>query len=852
MSNKEKFNQKKTVNIIRNSSFINDKMISKSFPKKFSKLTMSEKIKPKLSCKLKYVSNFKKILENENNEFMDDLSLTPEERENREKQLKILNIKYTKLYDSKEKIYSNIIKEIEVEKNFFYKRSIMSFNLIILKIKCLMKILKEKFKMTFNSQDERNLYEVDLNIQKIKNEFKKIYFLLNEDSKYEYEILTQVYCKFLYILAIISNKKEEYIKSLNYIVLGVNMLKVYFIRQKIAINIETYKIYAKLILLLINKFLSDNNISQSLVYINLLSKICEISLIFIHKKKLEKKYEYKFNKYHGYNFLFLGYCYEFKKNFPNNNKISLKAYKEAFYFLNKSNKFSIFAEGKPIVTVEKKAFYLSQLLYEKLKDKLIYEALEKQREYEQQELIKKQLIEEAKSEEKKYRLKLISSGLSLDPEKLVKMQNKLYSRILTPMNQKLIEKLDDELISYVYKNKQDENDNEKKEAIKIKKKSGKLEKKLPSMDIMKNLCHYKIYNSLMSQDFKEFLLNNKRLEFNNPQKQKISLDKIQKFLNRKIEIGSNSDNANKEKEKDIPIMIKTETNINSDSNIKSKILNLKANEHKKSKKNIYIPNTHRVETNYTNYIKSRNNNPLKTSRRSSSTNKHLFIVSRDTDTDNNNNKRLITYSSYTDLPGKIKKKINSKCISNTKSTEFENKKLDKYIFNNKYFKEYIYFDKLTNKELNFQKQFLESKNNNSKMYFKDYDTELSNNGKISREEIFNSFLILNNNVMSRYSNYDKLLKRDKSKSKLVGNVFKSVTNKMKEGKEVKSAMRKVLDRYINEQKKNKKNMNKRNMISVKEINKNNEFSIMKLNDNIEEIKYLLLSKSNEAKINNKF
>ena len=165
----------------------------------------------------------------------------------------------------------------------------MSFNLIILKIKCLMKILKEKFKMTFNSQDERNLYEVDLNIQKIKNEFKKIYFLLNEDSKYEYEILTQVYCKFLYILAIISNKKEEYIKSLNYIVLGVNMLKVYFIRQKVAINIETYKIYAKLILLLINKFLSDNNISQSLIYINLLSKICEISLIFIQKKIWNKK-----------------------------------------------------------------------------------------------------------------------------------------------------------------------------------------------------------------------------------------------------------------------------------------------------------------------------------------------------------------------------------------------------------------------------------------------------------------------------------------------------------------------------------------------------------------------------------
>ena len=46
------------------------------------------------------------------------------------------------------------------------------------------------------------------------------------------------------------------------------------------------------------------------------------------------------------------------------------------------------------------------------------------------------------------------------------MKNKIYSQILTPMNQKLKEKLDDELISYVYKNKQDDNDSEKKESSK--------------------------------------------------------------------------------------------------------------------------------------------------------------------------------------------------------------------------------------------------------------------------------------------------------------------------------------------------------------------------------------------------
>ena len=713
-----------------------------------------------------------------------------------------------------------------------------------------MKILKEKFQITFNSKDERNLYEVEINIQKIKNEFKKLYSLINPDSKYEYEILTQVYCKFLFIMAIISNRKEEYIRSFNYIILGINMLKVYFIRQKIAIKVETYKIYAKFIIFLINNLLTDNNISQSLIYINLLSKICEIGLNIIYKNKLKKKYEYKFNKYIGYNFIFLGYCYELKKNFPNNNKISLKAYKESFYFMTKSNNLSIFIEGKPIMTIEKKALCLSQLLYEKLKDKLIYEALEKQREFEHQELIKKQLIEEAKSEEKKHKLKLISCGLSPDPINLVKIQNKIYSQILTPVNQKLIEKLDDELISYVYKNKQEDNDSGKKEIIKIKKKADKFQKRLPSMEIMKNLCHYKIYNSLMSNDFKEFLLTNRKLEFNNPQKQKISLDKIQKYLNRKMEIGSNSDNSNKDKENNA--LLKTGTNISSDNNIKSKILNLKINNEDKKKRIIETPNTHRVDSNFSKYIKSRNNkninnNPSKTSRQSSSNDKRLFIVSKDID--NDNNKRNETYSSYFESNGKNRKKYNSKYISYMKSTDLENKKLDRYIFNNKYFSEFLYFEKMTNKELTFQKQFLETKNNNAKMYLRGYDAELSNNGKISREEIYNSFLILNNNVMSRYKNYDKALKTDKSKSKLVGNVFKSMTNKMKEGKEVKNAMKKVLDRYINEQK--KKNIHKKNMINVKEINKNNEYSLMKLNDNIEEIKYLL-SKSNEAKINNKF
>ena len=862
MSSREKFGTKKFSNIKRTSTYINDKSPSRSISKKNN---IQEKPKLKMSYNPKFVSSFQKKLENEEENNFSDLSQDEEYKENREKQLEIIYAKYSKLYDSKEKIYANIIKEIDVEKKLFFKKSIMSFNLLILKIKCLMKLLKEKFENNLNSKDERNYYEVDMYIQKIKNEFKKVYEIINVDSKYEYEIVTQIYCKFLYIMAIISNKKEEFIRSFSYITLGVNMLKVYFVRQNIAKDIETYKIYAKLLILLINKFLTDNNISQSLIYIHLLSKINEIGLNFVYKKKLNKKYEYKFNRLNGYNFLFLGYCYELKNNIQNINKITLKIYTEAFYFMTKSNNLSIFAEVRPIITIERKALYLSQLLYEKLKDKIVYEALEKQREFERQEKMKKQLIEEAKSREKMHRLKLISSGLTPEPNNLIEIEHKIYNQILTPSNQKLIDKLDDELISYVYKAKQNRNDNDKKEGIKIKnlssnrKKKGcvKLEKQLPSMEIMKSLCHYKIYNSLMSNDFKEFLITNKKLKFNNPQQQKTSLDKIQKFLNRKMEIDSTTENAkekdkDKDKIKESNLIIKTETNISSENNIKSKIVNLKINNNINNKKYRLVekPKNNEAETNTLKKIKKQQSKT--TERTFNKNNNRTFIISRDKENNkqkfdsNSNNKRLITYSNYAESNSNKNKRYNS-----TGSGYLENRKLDKFVFNKKYFKEYIYLENLTNKELDFQKQFLESKNNNSKMYFKGYDNELTNQGKISRDDIYNSFLIMNDNITSRDRDYEKEMKSEieiKKKPKILGNVFKSVNNKIKEGKEVKNAMRKVLDNYIHLEKKNQEKKSK-NMINMEEIKKKNEYSIMKLNDNIKEINYLLVSKINEAESN---
>ena len=123
----------------------------------------------------------------------------------------ILNIKYGDRVDItgvelQEEIY-------ELGKDSIDYNKLDNIKLINDDVKNIPNVLKEKFDIILTSKEQRNYYEVDLHIQKIKNEFKKINYIISEDSIYEYEILTQVYCKFLFIMSIISSKKEEYIKS---------------------------------------------------------------------------------------------------------------------------------------------------------------------------------------------------------------------------------------------------------------------------------------------------------------------------------------------------------------------------------------------------------------------------------------------------------------------------------------------------------------------------------------------------------------------------------------------------------------------------------------------------------------
>jgi len=826
---------------------------------------------------------------NDNSKSSSINSLDKKYNEEREKQLELLNIQYSKIYIQRERNFSSIVNEIEAEESLFFKKSLMSFDLIIIKIKCFLQILKEKITYFLKTKIElRNFYEIESYIQKIKNEFNKINRIIDKKNKYEYEIITQVYSRFLYMMSNICLLKDDYIKSLSYMTLGINMLRIFFMRRKIATDIETYRIYAKLLIMFISKLILDKNISESLIYINFLSKVIQVALNMIEINKLSNNIELKFIKYMGYNLLLCGYCFELNNKNRKDCKDILVAYKQSFYFLNKYFSKSIISTIfiKKKTTIENMCLNLASTLYNKMKEKMMNEALEMQQRYERLKEINYQMIEEEKLSDKKYRLKLVSRGLSSQNERCKIIENRLYDQVLTQKTQSLIDKLDSELVSYAYKNetnsKINENVNNSTKNNTKSKSSKKVENtkgKLPSINIMKNLSRFKIYNSLMSRDFKDFVIKNDYLAFNNPDNLKLSLEKIQTFYNRKIVMDSKIEKNGKDKDKagdisqDIPKLLKTENeNKNNDMVFNSKTpqkVNTLIKKNYRLKKREYSIDQLSPEISRINDIFYRHKNrPLTTKIDKSNL---ILNINPKSSVNKGLNKRNHTYSNLDYDSNYINYKTNSNANSakklpnsnslytKSKSKSFSsfgsnliNKKFDKYTFSNNYFKKLQYLENLTNKELDFQKKFLEMKNNNSKLFFKRYYDELNSDGTFSNDEIFKSFLILNNKATEKFHNYEMEMKtknENKKKPRIIGNVFKSVTKGMKEGRQAKSVLKKVFEKYIDE---GKKNNEKKKLVGNDVIDKRNQDSIMKLNNSIRKINNNLVSKKRAIKeiINN--
>ena len=430
-----------------------------------------------------------------------------------------------------EKNYEDLIKNIEEKEGLLYKNSNMSFKIIILKIKGYLKLLMIEYN-NYLIRKNKTFYEINEIIHKIQKEFKITAILLNTKDLYSYEITTQIYCKFLYLLSKISAKKEDYLKSLVYITLGINMLKIYFMKKKIASDIKTYKIYCKLVLEIINILIGDFNYEQALYYIRLLFKIIQtsIKIIYYNNGKNSKIIPLlklkKFLNLGGIGYLYAGCCLE-QLEAPIQ---AFEAFKQAKFFFKKGTKLGFSFQNFNIINVNNSCSFLLDEVFQKLKLKL---------EKEKRELLNKQKIYELQMrkeklkllhKEKIMKLKNIANGIGENPFKFQKLENKFFKNIFPSSLKNKLENIDDELSSLVfsYCNKKST-----KDAI-ISPNNKKISK-----NTKKLMSRFEACNILMSKPFRKFILKTKKLEFYNPKSALNSISNIQTYLNNKMKIKFN-------------------------------------------------------------------------------------------------------------------------------------------------------------------------------------------------------------------------------------------------------------------------------------------------------------------------
>ena len=88
--------------------------------------------------------------------------------------------------------YLELITDVETKEELFYKNSIESFKIYILKIKSIIKLMINDYYKAINKDNNSSQNIVKEYSNRIINEFNKINMIVNRNSKYENEIITQV------------------------------------------------------------------------------------------------------------------------------------------------------------------------------------------------------------------------------------------------------------------------------------------------------------------------------------------------------------------------------------------------------------------------------------------------------------------------------------------------------------------------------------------------------------------------------------------------------------------------------------------------------------------------------------
>ena len=728
------------------------------------------------------------------------------------------------------KTYADLIKDIEEKEDLLYSNSLMSFKILILKIKCLVKLLMKEYNNILQLR-VHNFHEVDNIIQKIQNEFNKISKIIIKNNSYEYEKLTQAYCKFLYLLSKISFKKEDYIKSLGFLTLGVNMLKIFMLRKKIATEIQTYKIYSKLLLSIANILIGDNNYEQALFFCRLLLKVIEVSQKFIYsinnsdnENKISILTIKKFINFAGCAYLYSGCCFE-----QLGQEIdAFEAYKQAKYILDKASLSGNLLKSANIVSINNSCNCLASEVFKKLDLKFQKDKMDRLHEQQTLELLKKKQKYQLLQNEKQFRLHLVANGYIGDPFKYVDLEKRIEKKLFPSHIQNDLDKIDDELISFVYtyfnkKNRNAHSSHRNKMSLKTK----------------RLISRYELYNILLSKDFRDFVMKTKKLQFNNPKKGSESISTIQSYLNNKMEIKfevKQKSLAKKKTNKNLYYFLEKPNN--SINLLKSKI--------KQSNDNTNIitfpstsPNSHRVEEKDEKTILPYNYNSC--SRINSSKNRvkiKLNFMSKENSKEiNDKNKKINTKFSPSTILFKnnftpVKKSVWRKNL-NELECDFERKNFDKNLMTKNYLKKYSYYENLSNKEIKLQKAILDFRNNNS-LYKAKKDYEDKEAKVITKEDIIQKFLVINDEVKKKAN----VVIKDEN-LEMLKDSFGKGENKI--SGRMKSAMSKVINKYITDRKiKANKKVKILNVEEVKQINEKNllelNYSIKNINNSITHIK----------------
>ena len=581
-------------------------------------------------------------------------------KENEEHLLDILYQHLLKVYQSKK--YQKIISDIEEKDNLLNKNSLASFNLLYLKILCFLKEFNLILENELNNPFEKNIgfKPLENQLNKIQEEFRKLLTFANNENNIHYEKITQLYSKILFCFSLLYRLKDDYTKCLSNIILSLNLLKIFFIKNIKGNEIKTYKIYCINILHAISLFIMDNNIKEALKYAYLLLKICEISIKICKLNNNQNKIP-NFIDFLYFDFIFTGLCYEFLEDDEN----AFEFYKLAFNLrrlLSEKNK--------------KRYLFFSINLTERFKEKFVEK--EKIKEIQMKEQIEKEKEEKIKRKLKKKNEELfyISKGFTVNPNKYNNFENYLTKKYFNSNNLKKIEKLNDDLVNLVYNNTKFNQTNsyfseEKKKKI--------------SYETKKNLYHFEIYKNLLSDNYKKFITKNEILEFNNPVKAYDSIKKIQIYLNQQIQ--KNMINLKNKKNSKSMKIIKTfrfDNPKNSNKIIQSKsnqnIFNNKNNNNNNNKinnnKNININNKNDNNINnndISNNIDINNNN--------NNINNNIINIYNNNKTENNNNinisnnNNINIYNNKIDNNNKINNNNNKIDNNNNNNNNISNNKI---------------------------------------------------------------------------------------------------------------------------------------------------------------------------------